>query len=192
MAAILFLLKYINSGQNRPFFAHVTLKIDRWHWKTHPFVAISPFKLELQFGNTQFGSKSEFFIPCHLEIWRMALRNNSATCLCYYKLNASFHNQRLIQTRVTVWKRTIWVKIGDFWSRVTLQFDGWPWITIGHLFYATSNFMHLFVAVCEFKLEFHFMIMRWQENCGKIVTDRQTDGQTYRKSILRAAWSQLK
>ena len=38
-------------------------------------------------------------------------------------------------------------------SRVTLKFDGGPWKTIGHLFYATSSFVHHFVAIVEFKLE---------------------------------------
>ena len=38
-------------------------------------------------------------------------------------------------------------------SRVTLKFDRLPWKTIGHLFYATSNFMYHFVAIGEFKLE---------------------------------------
>ena len=38
-------------------------------------------------------------------------------------------------------------------SRVTLKFDGWPWKTIGHLFYATSSFVQHFVATDEFKLE---------------------------------------
>ena len=54
-----------------------------------------------------------------------------------------------------VWKRLIWVKIDDFFSRVTLQFDGWPWKRIGHLFYANSSFVHHFVAIGEFKLELH-------------------------------------
>ena len=46
------------------------------------------------------------------------------------------------------------VKIDDFFlSRVTLKFDGWPWKTIGHLFYAASSFVHHFVAIGEFKLE---------------------------------------
>ena len=40
-----------------------------------------------------------------------------------------------------------------FFSRVTLQFDVWPWKTIGHLFYSTSSFVHHFVAIGEFKLE---------------------------------------
>ena len=66
----------------------------------HHFVAIAEFKLELQSGNAQFGSKSTIFF-----------------------------------------------------SRVTLQFDVWPWKTIGHLFYATSSFVYDFVAIGEFKLE---------------------------------------
>ena len=40
-----------------------------------------------------------------------------------------------------------------FLNRVILQFDGWPWKTIGHLFYATSSFVHHFVAIGEFKVE---------------------------------------
>ena len=36
---------------------------------------------------------------------------------------------------------------------MTLQFEVWPWKTIGHLFYATSSFVHHFVAIGDFKLE---------------------------------------
>ena len=35
---------------------------------------------------------------------------------------------------------------------MTLKFDGWPWKIIGHLFYATSSFVHHFVAIGVFKL----------------------------------------
>ena len=66
----------------------------------HHFIAIGEFKLELQSGNAQFGSKSMIFF-----------------------------------------------------SLVTLQFDVWPWKTIGHLFYATSSFVQHFVAIGDFKLE---------------------------------------
>ena len=58
------------------------------------------FKLELQSGNAQFGSKSTIFL-----------------------------------------------------SRVTFKFDGWPWKTIGHLFYTISSSVHHFKAIGEFKLE---------------------------------------
>ena len=152
------------------FLSCVTLKFDGWPWETigdffcitssfvHHFNAMGEFKLELQSGNAQFGSKPAIFCPwpCDLEIWRMTLKNNRAPLLCCFKFCASFHSHQWFQTRVTVWKWPIWVKIDDFFvplSRVTLKFDRWPWKIIGHLFYATSNFGHHSVAVGEFKLE---------------------------------------
>ena len=68
-------------------------------------------------------------------------------------LYASFRSHRWIQAGVKVRNRPIWVKIDDFFSRVTLQFDVWPWKRIKHLFYATSSFVHHFVAICVFKLQ---------------------------------------
>ena len=94
-----------------------------------------------------------FFSPCDLAIWRMTFKNNRAPFLRYFKLCAPLHNHWWIQTGVTAWKRPIWVKIDDFFSRVTLQLDVWPWKTIRHLCYATSSFVHHFVAISEFKLE---------------------------------------
>ena len=99
------------------------------------------------------GQIRRFLEPCDLEIWRMTLKNNRAPLLCYFKLYASFRSHRWIQAGVTARKRQIWVKIDDFLSRVTLQFDVWPWKTIGHLFYASSSFVHHFVAIGDFKLE---------------------------------------
>ena len=55
--------------------------------------------------------------------------------------------------RHIVWKRPIWVKIGDVLSHVNLKFDGWPWKTIGHLSFAVSSFVQHFIAISEFKLE---------------------------------------
>ena len=40
-----------------------------------------------------------------------------------------------------------------FFSCVTLQFDVWPWKTIGHLFYSTSSFVHHFAVIGCLKLE---------------------------------------
>ena len=57
----------------------------------------------------------------------MTSKNNRAPLLCYVKFCTS------IQTGVTVQKHSIWAKIGDFLSCVTLKFDRWPWKTIGHL-----------------------------------------------------------
>ena len=93
------------------------------------------------------------FVPCDLEIWWMTLENNRAPLLCCFKLCATFHSHRRIQAGFRVRKHPIWVNIDDFLSRVTLQYDVWPWKTIGQLFYATTSFVHHFVAIGDFKLE---------------------------------------
>ena len=43
-------------------------------------------------------------------------------------------------------------QIRRFLEAATLKFDGWPWKTIGHLFYASSSFVQHFVPIGEFKL----------------------------------------
>ena len=99
------------------------------------------------------GQNRRFLEPNDLKIWGMTLKNNRAPLLCYFKLYASFRNHWWIQAGVTVRKHPIWVKIDDFFIRVTLQFDVWPWKTIGLLFYATSSFVHHFIPIGDFKLE---------------------------------------
>ena len=79
--------------------------------------------------------------------------NNRAPLQCCFKLWASFGSHLWIQTGVTVRKCLIWVKIDDLLNRVTLQFDMWPWKTIGHLFYVASSFVHHFITIGEFKLD---------------------------------------
>ena len=122
-----------NSAQNRRFIlSRMTLKFDRWPWKTigllfyatssfvHHFVAISEFKLELQSVNPQCGSKLAIFFPCDLEFWQMTLKNNGAPILIYLKLCAWFCSHWCIQTGVTIRKRPVWVKIDD-------SCPLWPW-----------------------------------------------------------------
>ena len=96
---------------------------------------------------------SDFFVLCDLEILWMTLRNNRALLLYSVKLCALFQSHQWIKTGVTVWKHSIWVKIGDFLPHVTLKFNRWPWKPIGHLFYIISTFVHHFVTIGEFKLE---------------------------------------
>ena len=95
----------------------------------------------------------DFFVPCDHEIWWMTLENNRAPLLYFIKLCASFQNHGWIQTGVTVRKPSIRGQIGNFLSRVTLKFNGWPWKRIGHLLYTTWSFVHHFKAMSEFKLE---------------------------------------
>ena len=106
-------------------------------------------------SNLKLDSNRQFFHPCDSEIWWMTLKNNRALLLYYVKLCASFQIHWWIHTGFTVQKLSIQVEIGDMFSCVTLKFDGWPWKTIGHLFYATSSFVQQFLAIGEFKLELH-------------------------------------
>ena len=102
---------------------------------------------------TQIGLKSSIFCLRDLEIGWTTPKNNKARLLCNIKFSVSFDIHQWIQTGVTVRKRPIWVKLDNFLSCVTLQFDVWPWKTLGHHFYAASSFVHHFVAIGESKLE---------------------------------------
>ena len=98
------------------------------------------------------GQNRWFFVPCDLEIWWMTSKNYRAPLLHYIKLCASIQNHQWIQTGITVKKCSIWVKICDFLSCVTLKFDAWPWKTTGHLSYVVSSFVHHFITIGVFKL----------------------------------------
>ena len=150
----------------------------------HHFVAIGQFKLKGQSGNAQFGWKSailcslwpcnlmadlektirrlfyatssfgDFFAPCDIGIWLMALENSEAPHFCHFQLYASFLSHQSIQTGVRVRKHPIGVKIGDFWSLVILKFDVWPNTKlIEHLFHAISSFLLHLTTIDELKLE---------------------------------------
>ena len=99
------------------------------------------------------GQIQRFLEPCDLEFWLMTLKNNRAPLLCYFKLCASFRTHWWIQPWVTVRKTQFGSKSTIFFSRVTFKLDRWHRKTIGHLFYATSGFVHHFVPIGEFKLE---------------------------------------
>ena len=140
-------IRWMTLENNRaPFLYYIKLcasfQIHRW---IETEVTVRKRSIQVKIG--------KFFVLCDLEIWWMTLENNRAPLLYYTKLCASFQIHRWIQIGVTVRKRSIWVKIGNFLSHVTLKFDGWPWKTIGHLFYVASSFVHHFTAISEFKLE---------------------------------------
>ena len=94
-----------------------------------------------------------FLVSCDLEIWWITLKNKWAPLPYYVKPCTSFQSHGWIQVGVTVRRRSIRVKIGNFLFCVTLKFDVLPWKTIGHLFYAASSLVHHFTAISEFKLE---------------------------------------
>ena len=82
-----------------------------------------------------------FFALCHLEIWRITLKNNKAPLLCYFKFCASFF--LAVWAIQTVQKWQIQAKNNNFLSCVTLKFDGWPWKTTGHLYFKLCASFHI-------------------------------------------------
>ena len=75
----------------------------------------------------KFDPNNRFFSPCDLEIWWMTSKNNRAPLLHYIKLCASFQIHRWIKTEVTVQKRSIRVKISDFFVPCNLEIR---WMTL--------------------------------------------------------------
>ena len=67
------------------------------------------------------GENPRFFVSCDLKNWLMTLKNKKAALSCYFKLCASFNSHHWIQTGITVRKRTIWVKKGDFFVNCDLE-----------------------------------------------------------------------
>ena len=119
-----------------------SFQIHRWN---RTWVTVRKRSIRVQTG--------DFFVPHDLEILWMTLINNRAHLLYYIKLCASFQSHGWIQAGVTIWKRSIQVKIGNFLSCVTRKFDGWPWKLIGHLSYAASSFVRHYITIGKFKLE---------------------------------------
>ena len=180
-------LETLNSGQNWWFWFLVTLKFDRWPWKTigyllstassflRHFKAMGEFKLELQSINVQFGSK--FVTFCPVWHWNLMddLKNNRTPLLYYVKLCPLFQSHQWIKTWVTVAKPLIPVKISNcFLSHVTLKFDGWPWKTTGYLpllyyFKLCASFQsHRWIQTWV-TIDTHILIF-WQNGCLHAVT----------------------
>ena len=142
----------------------MTLKFDGWP-KNNRVPLLYYIKLWASFQNYRWiqtevtvrkpSLRSKSAIFCLVWPWNLmdGLEKNRATFPYNIKLCASFQSHRWIQTWVTIRKRPIHVKIGDFLSCVTLKFYWWPWRTIEHLFYVSWSLAHHFIAISEFKHE---------------------------------------
>ena len=117
----------------------------------HHFVAIDQFKLSLQSGNAKFGSKSVMFLSCvtlKFGVWPWKIIGNlfHATSSFVHHVYPSVNSNWSYSPETQHSGQIMW-----FSPRVTLEFDGWPWNTIRHLFKPTSRFVLHFVAICESK-----------------------------------------
>ena len=123
------------------FLSRVTLKFDRWPWKTMDLEILQMtsknnrtplpycFKFCASFHSHQWiqtgvtvrkcpiwVKSGNLFVTYDLEFQWMTLKNNRAPLLCHIKLCASFHHHMWIQTGVTVRKRLNWVLTScDLW-----------------------------------------------------------------------------
>ena len=139
-----------NLGQIRRFLEPCNLEIWRMTLKNYRAPLLCYFKLCAAFrthwwietGVTSpetpnLGQIRRFLEPCDLEIWRITLNKANLRDL-------------IAATGLVI---SNWIQIVNFSAHVTVKFDGWPCKTIGHLFYATSSFVHHFVPIGEFKLQ---------------------------------------
>ena len=132
----------------------------------HHFKAIGEFKLELQSGDAQFGSKSTFFlspVTSKFDGWRWKTIGHifSATTSCVHHFIANYQFKMEFQSG----NAKLGSKSAFFLSRVTLNFDGWSCKIIGHLFYGILSFVHHFIAICEIKI-------KWQSGNTKFGQNR--------------------
>ena len=120
----------------------------------HHFKPISEFKLELQSGNVQFGSKSMISfsrVTLQYDIWPWKTIGH-----LFYGTSSFVHHFIAIgefKLKLQSGNALFGSKSTIFLRRVTLQLNIWPWKTIGHLFYAASSSVHHLVAIGGFKLE---------------------------------------
>ena len=127
--------------------SRVNLKFDGWPWKTighlfygtssfmYHFIAIGQFKLKLQSGNAEFGSKSMIFLSrptfkFDRWSWQTVGHLIYATSSFMYHFIAIGHFKLELQSGNVQFRSQSMICL----SHTTLKFDGWPWQTIGHLF----------------------------------------------------------
>ena len=117
------------------------------------FRSISDFKLELQSENAQSGSNSMIswaLWPCNLTY------DLEKKVHLFYATSSFVHHF----VAISDFKLELQSGNAQFGTKLTIFWAVWPWNltydlekTIRHLFYATSSFVHHFVATGVFKLE---------------------------------------
>ena len=146
--------------------SRVTLKFDGWPKKMighlfyttssflYYFKYIGEFKLKLQSGKAQFGWKSTiFFSRVTFKLDRWPWKTNGLLFCDNFSFVHHFNAISKFKLKLQSGNSQFASKSTIIFSCVTLKFYRLPWKTIGHLFYATSSFVHYFVPIGEFKLE---------------------------------------
>ena len=115
------------------------------------FTAICDFEFELPPGNTQIRVKLSVLVTLKFDRWHWTTIGH-----IFYATPSVVHYDKAIgELKLELQSRNAHLgsKLAIVLSHVTVKFDVLHWKTITHLFYATSSFLHHFVAICEFKVE---------------------------------------
>ena len=159
------------TARKRPILVKIDVSCPVWPWNladnpektighlfyatlsfVHHFKAIGEFQLKLQSGTLNSGQNRRFFVPCDVNIRRMALKNSRPPLPCCFRLQCIIpqpsvnYNWCYSPETSNLYQKRL------FLSSMTLKFDRWLWKTIEHRFFATSSYVHHFVAIGEFKL----------------------------------------
>ena len=133
----------------------------------HHFIAIGEFKLELQSGNVQFGSKSTIFfsrVTLKFDWWPWKSIGNSSKqhqSLCI--ISSPYVNSNWNYSPETA-----------KWGCDLCDLDLWPWP------FAWTSRLSMVITLENFRM------MWWQEHCQKGVTD----GRTSSENLISAAMKQ--
>ena len=115
------------------FLSRMTLKFDRWPWKTrghlfyttlsfvHHFKAMGEFKLDLQSGNAQFGSKSVIFLSratLKFDGWPWRITGH----LFYITLSFVYNMKAIGEFKLELQSGN-----AQFGSKSVLFCPAWPW-----------------------------------------------------------------
>ena len=126
-SAIFFPCDLVICGWPQKTIGHLFYATSRFE---HNFIAICEFKLELQFGKSQFGSKSS---PVTLKFdrwtWKTLGHLFCATSNFMHHFVAICEFEMKIQSGNTQYGS----KSAIFFIHMTLKFDRWPWKSKGHL-----------------------------------------------------------
>ena len=155
----------LNLGQNQRYFVPRDLEIWWITLKNNRAPLLCRVKLCASFHSHQW-IKTKVTVRKHSIrvkignlLSRVTLKFNgwpSKTIGHFFHVASSFMHHFIAIGEFKITKQSGNAQFGSklaIFSLVTLKFDGWPSKTIGHLFYATSSFVHHFVVIVEFKLE---------------------------------------
>ena len=144
----------LNSGQNRQFFHRLTFQFDVWTWKiighlfyatssfVHHFITFGEFKLELQSGNAQFGSRSTIFVSwvtLKFDVWLWKTIGH------FFYVTSSFvhHSVTIGELKLELQSRN-----AQFGSNSTIFRAVWPWNLTDDIEKQWGTFSMLLLALC--------------------------------------------